>query len=175
MPITIIKPTPEDAAGIQNLFYKTWLATYPNAEFGITEADVHEHFKDAFTQESLSKVAEHVAPEMPNRLILVAKDDDTVIGIVRAFIREKANQLQAIYVLPEYQRQGVGTMLWQEALKFFDPAKDIIVQVATYNTQAINFYKKIGFVDTGKRFTEKRHRMPVSGVLIPEMEMVRTS
>ena len=111
MTVSISAPTREDAAGIQDLFYKTWLATYPNTEFGITEADVHEHFKNTSTPESLSKVAEHITAGMPNRLILVVKDDDNVTGIVRAFIRENINQLQAIYILPEYQRKGVGTLL----------------------------------------------------------------
>lgn len=50
--------------------------------------------------------------------------------------------------------------------------KDIIVQVATYNAQAIDFYKKLGFIDYGKRFTEEKHRMPISGRLILEMELI---
>ena len=34
------------------------------------------------------------------------------------------------------------------------------------------FYKKLGFVETGKRFVEERFRLPVSGALLPEMELV---
>lgn len=80
------------------------------------------------------------------------------------------NQLQAIYVLPEYQHQGIGTMLWQALCKSFDVSMPTIVQVATYNKQAIVFYEKLGFTDTGKRWQDDKFRMK-SGVVIPEMEM----
>lgn len=170
--VIITTPTKEDARGIQNVFYQTWLATYPNAELGITKEDIEESFKNAFTEKNLTELAERLTEPQEGGVVVVAKDGDRVVGICRAFIREKVNQLQAIYVLSEYQRQGVGARLWGEALKFLDKNKDTIVHVATYNTQAISFYKKLGFEDTGKRFTEERHRMLVSGVLIPEMEML---
>ncbi len=76
-----------------------------------------------------------------------------------------------LYILPEYQGKGVGKMFWGECVKYFDNNKKIIVQVATYNTGAIKFYEKLGFKDNGKRFSEERLRMPISRVLIPEMEM----
>lgn len=49
--------------------------------------------------------------------------------------------------------------------------KGITVEVATYNTNAIEFYKRLGFEDTGKRFSNERLKMKSSAVL-PEMEMV---
>lgn len=66
-------------------------------------------------------------------------------------------------------------MFWEKCLSFLDKNKETIVQVATYNEKAISFYKKLGFVDTGKRFTEERFVMPISGSKIPEMEMVLSS
>jgi ribosomal protein S18 acetylase RimI-like enzyme len=65
----------------------------------------------------------------------------------------------------------VGTAIWHEAAKFIDPTKDTFLEVADYNENAINFYKKLGFEDTGKRITDERFRMK-SGSIIPEMEMV---
>lgn len=129
-------------------------------------------FKDRLSPETLEKRRTGFTNPPDGHLILIAKDDNKVIGVFRLIKREEVNQLQAIYILPEYQRQGIGHMFWQKALAFFDPSKDTIVQVATYNINAINFYKKLGFIDTGKRFTEERHRMLVSGVLIPETEMI---
>jgi ribosomal protein S18 acetylase RimI-like enzyme len=81
------------------------------------------------------------------------------------------NQLRTIYVLPEYHRSGIGTMLWNAVKDFIDESKDTIVQVADYNQQAINFYEKLGFVDTGKRWKDERWKMR-SGAYIPEMEMI---
>ena len=57
------------------------------------------------------------------------------------------------------------------ALDFFDRDKDITVEVATFNKGAIAFYERLGFIDTGRRFAKERFKMPVSGALIPEMEM----
>ena len=83
---------------------------------------------------------------------------------------ENNNQLRTIYVLPEFQGKGIGKMLWNEVKKFCDPTKDIIVQVVTYNQNTIEFYKKLGFIDNGKRFSND-WRMK-SGITMPEMEMV---
>lgn len=73
--------------------------------------------------------------------------------------------------LPEYQGLGLGRVLWEEAKKIFDSQKDIIVHVASYNNKAINFYKKLGFVSTGKIFFDERFKMR-NGAIIPELEMI---
>lgn len=166
---------PEDAHGIQTVFYATWLATYPNEKIGITQGDIHESFKDSFSDEKIKEYYEKFKHIPENSRLLVVEDSETkqIVGLARIIIREEYNQLQAIYVLPEYQGKGIGFKLWNEALRFFDEKKDTVVHVATYNTNAISFYTSLGFTDTGKRFSEERHRMPISKVLIPEMEMLR--
>ncbi len=37
--IKILEAVPEDAEGTVNVYYKTWLDTYPNEEFGVTRED----------------------------------------------------------------------------------------------------------------------------------------
>ena len=163
--ITIQKATPDDAQGIGEVFYKTWLATYPNEEIGLTEDDVEFKFKDRHLADG-SKYAN--IPD--NQSVLTAKDGDLVVGICRLVKHEEMNELTVIYVLPEYQGRGIGKMFWNEALKFFDPSKSIIVKVVSYNKNAIEFYKKLGFKDTGKIFYDEHFRMK-SGVIPPETEM----
>lgn len=170
--ITVQKPDPEDARAIQEVLYNTWLDTYPNKEIGITEEDVKAHFKKSLSPEMLEKRRLGILTPPPNQVLLVAKDSNKVVGICRIVLRENVNQLQAIYVLPSYQRKGVGMLLWKTISKFLDPTKKTIVHVATYNEKAIDFYKKIGFSETGKKFVDDRFKMPVSGVLIPETELV---
>lgn len=170
--VTIQKATKSDVRGIQEVYYKTFLQIYPNEKLGVTNEDIEKFFEDVFTAESIKNRETQIDKADENTLFLVAKDSENVIGLCVALIKKEYNQLQSIYVLPEYQGKGVGKLFWNEALKFFDKNKDIIVHVATYNEQAIKFYESLGFIDTGKRFTEERHKMPVSGVLIPEMEMV---
>ncbi len=172
--ITLRNAVPDDAYDIQNIFYKTFLKTYPNKETGITTEDVEEMFRDGFTDEKINARKEDIKNISSNGKFIVAVDDqrNTAIGLCRVYVRENYNQLQAIYILPEFQKQGVGKILWDEASKFFDTNKDTIVHLATYNTEAIKFYEHLGFIDTGKRFEEERHRMPLSKILIPEMEMI---
>jgi len=167
--IEITFPTENDMRGVNEVFYKTWLATYPNEELGITKDDIKYRFRDYFTDERLANGWEKIKSEKDGRLVL-AKEGEKVIGLVRATFHPDKNQLQAIYVLPEYQRMGIGKILWDEAQKLFDSTKDTIVQVATYNTQAIEFYKQLGFNDNGKRLDDEKLRMK-SGAIIPQLEM----
>lgn len=169
--IVITSATPEDVLGIQVVFYKTWIDTYPNEEAGITIADIEDRFKDYFTEDALAKRREGVINLPKGNIFFIAKEGKKVVGVCRVILHADKNQLQAIYVLPEYQGRGVGRLLWEEAQKQFDSSKDIIVQVVTYNTKAIGFYKKLGFEDNGRRFIDERFKMK-SGNVMPEMEMV---
>lgn len=169
--IEITTALPSDARAIREVQYKTWLATYPNEAAGITVDDIEDRFKDSFSDENIRKREEYMRSQPPTTKNFVVKIDSKIAGFATAVRHEDKNQLQAIYMLPELQGMGIGKKLWDEALKFFDPSKDIIVHVADYNTQAINFYKRLGFEDTGKRFSDERFNMK-SGASIPEMEMV---
>jgi ribosomal protein S18 acetylase RimI-like enzyme len=170
--ITIMSAKPEDARGIVNVLHKTWLTTYPNKELGITTEDIDESYKESFTEENLKKLGDKIALANSNEKRLVAKIGKDIVGVATMVKNEDNNQLRTIYVLPEFQGKGIGKMLWGEARKFCDLAKDIIVQVATYNQNTIEFYKRLGFVDTGKRFGDTSWRAKKMGISIPEMEMI---
>lgn len=169
--VKIVPATSEDARGVAEVYYKTWLATYPNERTGVTTEDVEDRFKDAFTEESLAKRAERISQLKENEPLFLAKDGDRIIGLCGVIRHPDKNQLKTIYVLPEYQGRGIGTLLWEEAKKYFDVSKDTIVQVATFNANAIAFYKKLGFEETGKEIQDEKFRMK-SGVVIPETEMI---
>lgn len=168
--IKIAPATPEDVRGATEVYYKTWLATFPNEEAGITVDDIEHNFKDAFTDEGLAKRTERMVHPAEGNSFFLAKEGDKVIGVCTVASLAGKNQLQSIYVLPEYQGQGVGTLLWQEAQKHFDFTKDTIVQVATYNKNAIDFYKKLGFQETDKKWPNEKFKTK-SGARIPETEM----
>jgi len=170
--IIITKPKIEDVKQIQDVFYFTWLATYPDEEIGITREDVEERYKNRFSEKAIEKRKNDISNKNKNRLFLVAKDEKKVVGVCRLLNDKNFNDLEAIYVLPEYQGRGIGRMFWEEAKKFWNLENDIIVRVATYNKNAIEFYIKLGFVDTGKRFAEEHFKMPITGISIPEMELI---
>lgn len=169
--IEIKRPTLKDVYGIQEVLYRTWLATYPNEEFKITADDIEDRFKNRKSKEALEKRKKQISSLPDTEVVLVAKEGNKVIGFCRASKHEDRNQLHAIYVLPEYQRRNIGKSFWYQAQKYFDRSKDTIVQVAEYNYMAIKFYMKLGFRDTGKRWKDEKYKMK-SGAMIPEMEMV---
>lgn len=166
--ITIASPA--DTEGIQKVFHHTWLATYPNKEYGITVEDIEERFNDAYTKERLAIRRRQIAMPLPGELLLVAKVGGEVVGVCRVEKDAQKNELRGLYVLPAYQGQGIGRQLWAGVQNFFDPAKDTLVDVAVYNENAIKFYSSLGFIDTGERFSKERLRMK-SGTVIPEMRM----
>jgi len=164
--ITIQKAEPGDAQGIGEVFYKTWLTTYPNKEFGVTIEDVNFIFKD------IKKADGSKHASLPdNTVYFTAKENGYIIGVCKLIKHEDKNELKAIYVLPEYQGKGIGKMFWAEALNFFDSTKDTVVRVVTYNKNAIEFYKKLGFKDTEKIIYDETFRMQ-SGAIPPEIEMI---
>ncbi len=168
--IEITAPAPGDGKGMQEVFYRTWLATYPNEEAGITAEDIEYRFKDRLSEEKIASVEKRMLNPVEGETLFLAKSEGRVVGVCRIVKGDEANRLQAIYVLPEFQGEGVGKKLWEEAKKHFDPEKDSTVQAVTYNANAIKFYEGLGFVDTGKRIEDERME---SGAVMTILEMRR--
>jgi ribosomal protein S18 acetylase RimI-like enzyme len=162
---------PEDGLELTRLYHLTWLDTYPNEKAGITRDDIEQSYKDHYTEENQAKMRARLGNIAKNEKYLVAEKDGKIVGTARMMLRDGFNQLQTIYVLPDYQGQGIGQMLWDEVKKFAKPEGKTVVHVAVYNDKAISFYKKQGFVETGKTFTEERLKLP-SGAMFIETELV---
>lgn len=170
--VTVVKPSLEDLSGSDEVYYKTWLATYPNEEFGVTEEDIRELFINrSKTPEDVERRRKMILNPEANTNWLIAKEGNKVIGV--CFVRRYRDydQLQSIYVLPEYHGKGVAHKLWEAQQAFLRKDKDVKVHVVTYNTRAIEFYKKLGFVDHGVRMKDDGFKL-ASGAHFPEMEMV---
>ncbi len=164
--------TPGDALGIIKVFHDTWLATYPNKEHGVSLEDIEYYLKDDFSMKEIETLEQNIKDMPSNRKRLVAKIGNTIVGTCTAMKNEDYNHVRALYVLPEFQNNKIGVMLWNKADEFFDHTKDTIVQVAEYTEQAIHFYKKLGFIDTGKRIQDESERLQ-SGSIIIDMEMIK--
>lgn len=171
MQITIEREKEEDIVEIQELLQKTWLDTYPNEKVGITKEDIEERYKLRQTPEKREASIKRFRERPTNEHIFVARVNGKIVGCC-AFIKlEGFDQLRMFYVLPEFQRKGVAMEMWKELEKMFVKGRKIIVQVADYNEKAIKYYEKLGFKDNGKRWSDPAFTMPISGKMIPEMEM----
>jgi ribosomal protein S18 acetylase RimI-like enzyme len=169
--LTIRNISPEDAKTVDQIYYRNWLTVYPNEVLGITREDIHEIYKDIETESEIMRM-QNLIRSLPKKVkYLVAESDGNVVGLCRSIVFDDFNELQAMYVMPEFQGQGIGKKLWEASLKFYNPANQTIVHVADYNTKAIDFYKSLGFIETGEQSANKAHQMPISKVIIPEIKM----
>ncbi len=161
----LIRPaTFKDYLDIHNICFETWMVTYPNKKFNIREEDIRYKFEKKTKKKNTFKT-----DNKKSRLLL--EFSGKIVAFCNCEEKKGFNQLQAIYVLPKYQGVGFAYALWEESKKIFNPQKDIIVNVASYNKKAINFYKKLGFKSTGKVLLNEKHKMR-NGAIIPELEMI---
>ncbi len=58
---------------------------------------------------------------------------------------------------PEYQGTGFAKKFFNEAYSKLDKTKDIYLDVFSLNVKGINFYKKVGFFETGKKFFDQKY------------------
>ena len=78
-------------------------------------------------------------------VIYLALDGDAVVGLIR-LIGDGFSSVfvQDLIVLPNYQRQGIGSLLMKEALKDYKDAYQ--VQLVTEETEKnVRFYSSMGF------------------------------
>jgi len=169
MEIEIKEATTDDVFGISDVQKESWLATYPNEEFGITGEDILS--EDFRSKGRIEKRIEIVKNPNSNTKFFVAKDREKVVGYCCAQKFEDFNKIKSIYILPEFHKMGIGKKLMHKAFDFFGDKKPIKLSVAIYNQNAIDFYEKLGFVK-GQRFEHNPEGVFISGREIPEMEMI---
>lgn len=137
--IQIQKATTHDASGILWVHQTTWLNTYPNRYEGVTREDIEQKIA-TFTKERWEK---RLVSDS-SRHVLVAKNNSAVVGFAVG-VKTEYNIIGALYVLSEFQHQGIGSELIKEQLKWLGEGKDCQTHVVTYNKPAIAFYEKHGF------------------------------
>lgn len=171
---TIEQAAPADAEAIFDVQRRSWLATYPNAEAGISEEDIRlriEGENGELIPEKIQRLRAGIEFSNDQQTTFVARDHGEVVGFIAPSIREGKRRVGALYVRPDAQGQGVGGQLLQKAIEWYGRDQDVFLHVATYNHRAIEFYEKYGFVETGTEVHDEIARqkgMPE----IPQIEMV---
>lgn len=80
---------------------------------------------------------------------LVAEIYGKVVGHVKILNREDSCLIDMFYVNPKYRGMGVGRLLLDGAMLEMG-MNEIVVDVVSYNTKAIMFYKSYNFRIIGK-------------------------
>ncbi len=163
---------PEDVEEIAQVQSETWLATYPNEEFGITRDDIMKRLDDRRST-NINNWRKTIEDTTGNKRTWVVKDENKrVMGFCLAVRARAENKISAIYILPGCQGIGVGQKLITVALEWLGKEKPISLAVAKYNVSAVNFYKKCGFEEAGDIPASAAKQLG-EGKAIPEIKMIK--
>lgn len=160
--------TINDAEEIFNIQKKTWLNLYPNEKYSIKYEDILKKFADKTN--IITKIKKKINNYEKNIFGWVVELDDKIIGFATIYREKEKDELGAIYILPEHQGKGIGSILLQKALDLFKDSKEIWLEVAIYNENAIRFYQKFGFHIVSE--TEGKHKI-IEEKFIPTIKMKR--
>lgn len=129
------------------LLQETYQSTYVEESLGLTkECFSREIFVTPDTQAYLKSKLK-VGDKRKTWLVFL---ENKMVGSITIEDKGTEYKLSAFYVLPEYQGRGIGKQLWQKVLSFAKN-KDIILDVYTHNTKAIDIYTNWGFVVDKKK------------------------
>lgn len=96
-----------------------------------------------------------IASELTNPLSLwlVAMDRDQVVGYVGSQTVLGEADIMNVAVSPAYRRQGIGQALLQQLQSRLaaDGVYSLTLEVRASNLQAIALYKKLGYLQVGRR------------------------
>jgi ribosomal protein S18 acetylase RimI-like enzyme len=130
----------QDVVDIGNVARSTWNDTYA----GIILPENQERLLGRWYIPS----ALHAAITQRDSWFFVAAVREYVMGFAQFILRENnRGDLTRIYVLPEWQRRGVGDRLLKEGLAALTArgAEEVFVQVEKDNAKGIGFYEREGF------------------------------
>ncbi|MCA1403102.1 GNAT family N-acetyltransferase [Ensifer sp. IC3342] len=134
-----------DLEKVRALLAETWHATY-DTFYGadkVNELTARWHSVDALRERLRRKNAEFV----------VADNGSDLAGMGYAAMSDtlaKTVVLHQLYVLPKYQRQGIGRDMFAELETCFPDAERMRLEVEPQNLLALAFYRAHGFVEVGK-------------------------
>jgi GNAT superfamily N-acetyltransferase len=170
--------TPDDAAAIQSVQAQTWLATYPNAELGITREGLRRHLEGEHGERIAERIdrtwqrlSAHAGDPAGGCDFVAVLVGGAIVGFTAPFVEAGGRRrVGALYVLPSAQGSGIGHALLVRNLAWHGEDRDVYLTVAAYNERARRFYARHGFVVTGQPAGDE---LIIDGVAMPELEMVR--
>lgn len=131
--VTIRVAEKRDMADVRKVARTAWHHTYE----GIIPERVRSRFLDSFYSD------EAIERRMSGSMLLVAERDGGIIGFANFFVSRRdpeEAELGAIYLVPEAQGLGIGTMLLQEGIGSLRGTKRLFANVEKKNGKGRQFY-----------------------------------
>ncbi|MDE6150139.1 MAG: GNAT family N-acetyltransferase [Ruminococcus sp.] len=148
------------AEGFGNVIYTAWEETYR----GLMPDSILD-------KRSLEECIQRAKITPNNKL--VALSGGKVVGVLgflpqaRNFVTDNdSGEIVALYVLKDYQKQGIGKALVKKSLEYIE-RPNVTLFVLKGNDNAIKFYKKMGFEFTGHELVQQ-----IFDSKITELEMI---
>jgi [ribosomal protein S18]-alanine N-acetyltransferase len=103
----------------------------------------------------------------------VADDERGIAGFLVARKLVGETEILNFAVRADFRRQGTGTALLAQALKWSESvgAERVILEVRASNLAAIRFYERHGFVVTGKR--PRYYAAPIEDALLLNLSLAK--
>jgi len=155
-----------DGPGIEEVRKQAWMATYPDPAVDLTLDDIKS--LPFGSPEKLVKWEQSIEGQGEEKCIWVAREEEQIVGFSVAERMDEKHEVCAIYVLPAHHGLGIGKTLMQSSLAWLGNERDIIVWVFSHNKDAIKFYRKFGFQESGRTSA-----LDVNGKAIPDLEMLK--
>lgn len=107
--------------------------------------------EEQFLGETLG--VEMLENELDNEFMcfLSAKESKKVLGYIGAYVINGELEILNFVVDENFQRTGIGTLLFNELLHRYPDTKSVVLEVREQNEKGINFYKKNNFNVISKR------------------------
>ncbi|HBV23748.1 MAG TPA: GNAT family N-acetyltransferase [Jeotgalicoccus sp.] len=126
-----------DIEQVQAVAKESWHATYE----GIIPREIQQNFLNgAYSDEMMER-------RMKHSLMLVAEAENTIAGFTNftPVNQQGQTELSAIYLLSEYQGEGIGSALLKTGIEKLENLKEIQLDVEKENIIGTAFYKAKGF------------------------------
>ncbi len=124
---------------------------YVQAWKSVHEQLYPEDYVSAFNQEKTSAFLKK--DQGSDRITFIAYDKGNTIGFIT--IDKGKCEVSRLYVLPEKQRQGIGSKLMEFGIKQLTSVNRVYVSLVAENTAGVAFFEKFGFDFTGEQRTLK--------------------
>lgn len=141
----IRRATGADVGGIRRVAERSWEADYPSF---LTRETITSGVEEWYNPDSIRADLGN-----PLTVLLVAVEDETVVGFAQGHREEDVGHLLRIYVDPDHRRSGVATALFDATCETFRSAgvERIRAMALAANDPGRAFYRSLGMdqVDTG--------------------------
>ena len=167
--IIIRQSKPSDASAVVRVKDMTWVATYPNDKAGVTLADIKAHLAKESVDSKVKRWEGYLAGNETSQT-WVAEAGGEIVGFISASKSDEDKEIKALYILPAYQKQGIGSRLIKTAIIWLGEG-EINLSVVAYNQPAIAAYSKFGF-ELADAESADPLTLP-SGSVLREYKMIR--